>query len=541
MWAPVVLCGSSFLSGCTGVLDANEQPGAESLGREDSPASHEQLVESCEEEHFLLSSQLRRLSEEQIRNSIRDTFGSLFEPSVFPSMDDGARLIGMNLIADKLNVNALNFERLYESSRQVSDIVIAQNPEFVACADSTSPDCVAELAAKYMHRLWRGQDSEADLSDLEAHLAELGTNSEKLEFVVNALVLGSKFLFRSEMGAVSGDGRELNNYEVVAFLSYAIWNSTPDEELLSLAGQSEGLTDVQIAQQIDRMVQDKRVDDGLVELYKDYLKLDLVMSRPKDSAFEFSSEVRTDLLVSAEMMLKEHIEANAEFMSVFSDAPMPVNQTIAGFFGVTSDSEAMVSTEVSNRNGVLTHPAFLSVHSTLSESGIVKRGVFTLEQLLCIELPDPPNDISSLETPPDLDPETTSERELLQATHSSQAECVGCHQYIDPAGFGFENYDAVGRYREVEKESVPIDASGTLDDVGSYGSSVEFTDALVNSDSMRACVSRRFLEHYFGQELEEEACVVTFFSERLGQSDGSVRSLLHTLSDLQTFIRSRSQ
>ena len=107
-------------------------------------------------------------------------------------------------------------------------------------------------------------------------------------------------------------------------------------------------------------------------------------------------------------------------------------------------------------------------------------------------------------------------------------------------GFGFEHFDAAGRYRTTEKQDVAIDATGALDGIGSYTTSAEFSRALVASERMKACVTQRFLEHYMGQELESNSCALQRYQALLANEEDSVYGLLRALVQLPSFL-SRNQ
>lgn len=496
---------------------------------------------SCADQQSLLEPQLRRLSQTQIKNSITDIFGDLFEDNIWPDLEDGAKLIGMNTAADKLNINSLNLERLYDASRQIVDRILQNHSAFNDCAASNDSACVNALVEDYGKQLWRRPLNSEELAQLNELSNNLISNENKLEFALNALLLSSDFLFRIEAGELIDGHYQLNNFELISLLSYSIWNSTPDSTLLALAEQSQALSDQQIQSQVTRMLEDPRATDALMEMYKDYLKLDLVLSREKADEYQFGDPVRRDILASAEEFLKQNINQNMGYMNVFNGSIYFINDVIAPFFNQSSQNNQLHSVSISSdeRAGILNHPAFLAVHSTLSQSGIVKRGVFTLEQLLCRELPDPPGDVMALPTPAEVNPEQTSERDLLLITHSTQPDCVACHQFIDPAGFGFENFDAVGRFRTTEKQDVTIDASGTLSGLGdhvlSYNNSAEYSRALTSSPQMQACVAHRFLEHYLSQELSENHCELKKYEAALHSSNGNVQDLLKSLVLLESF------
>lgn len=517
------------------VYQANALVGQQFLERQFSAAT------SCAAQGQLLEPKIRRLSQTQFKNVLTDIFGDLFAPEVWPDMADGARLIGMNTMADKLNINSINFERLLKSSRSIVQTLLNKHAAIKKCSQSSSDVCLTDLALEYGPKLWRRPLSDDELAGLYIGIESSGSNAQALEFMFNSFILSSNFLFRTELGQEADGIAQLNNYEIVSLLSFTVWNSAPDQALLDLAAKSSPITEAELKAQIDRMFADPRADKALMEVYKDYLKLDLVLTRDKADEFKFSDNVRRDLLASAEKMLLDNINADTHFLDVFGGTSFYVNDTIAPFFNASSTSTKLEPVEFSSseRNGLLNHPAFLSVHSTLTQSGIVQRGVFALEQLLCQEIPDPPGDVMSVPVPNDVDPDAISERELLQITHSTQAACVGCHRFIDPAGFGFENFDAVGRHRTSEKGGVVIDASGVLEGLGehvlSYNTSAEYASALTESPQMNHCVSQRFLEHYLSQELTHNACELKKYQSILSKSEESVKDLLYALVSLESF------
>jgi hypothetical protein len=496
---------------------------------------------SCELQDELLAPKLRRLSEAQIKNSIVAIFGDIFAEDIWPRMDDGAKLIGMNAMADKLNVNNLNFERLYDTVAAVSTTVLAKHSTSMNCALASSDACVADFVRAYGQRIWRRPLSTLEVTAFTDAYASFGDNRSKLDFSIQALLLSANFIFRSEIGTLVDGVKALTNYEMVSVLSYSVLNTTPDDTLLTLAAKATPLTHQELSTQLDRLFSDVRANQAMMEVYKDYLKLDLVMTRPKEASLNFTDSVRHDVLASAEQMLEDKIALNPNFMDVFGGNKYYLNSAIANLFGQTANHSDLkaVTIDSNERVGILNHPAFLSVHSTLSSSGIVKRGVFTLEQLLCQELPDPPANVMPVPVPEGIDATRTSERELLKLTHSSQAACVGCHQIIDPAGFGFENFDVIGRYRTREKNNVTIDASGVLSNVGEhtliYDTSAQFSTELMASPQMNSCVSRRFLESFLGQDVELSACELKKYQGLLHSSGGSVKDLLTSLIQLESF------
>jgi hypothetical protein len=205
-----------------------------------------------------------------------------------------------------------------------------------------------------------------------------------------------------------------------------------------------------------------------------------------------------------------------------------------------------MSINPNERYGVLSHPAFLTSMSGQVSSGIVRRGVFTLEQLLCEHLPPAPADVTpDPNLPPGFNPATASSREILSVTHSSQAACIGCHVKIDPAGFAFESFDAFGRFRTTERGSIPIDASGTLRGIDAnpitFSNSVGFLREIQQSPRFKSCMNEKFFEYItgFSESNSAQNCEKENFQRNLSEKPETKHSLLESLIELPSFTRRR--
>ncbi len=509
------------------------------------------MAASCETREELFETQLRRLTQTQLINTITSVFGNNFDTSIWPDLGDSIPTIGMSNNASALQVDSINLEKINATVAAV----VTQLQESTAreCINGSGDSCIDNLLVEYAPQLWRRPLSDNELMELTNSLLSLrsvdASRAEQVEFVFRTLLMSPNFLFRQELGVMQDKTVHLDSYEIASLLSYALWDSPPDAQLYELA-DADRLTDqAVIDQEVDRMIQDPRFQGALVGFFKDFMKLDRVTFVDKLTELNFTAAQRRDLLTSAEMMLASKVaDPDEDLMSVFSGSEFYINKNIAPFFGLNSSDfgDELVLTSVSQdeRTGILTHPAFLAVHATAGTSGIVKRGVFALEQLLCVHLGDPPSDLTESPLPADIDPAKTSTRVLLQLQHSSQAACISCHHAIDPAGFGFESFDVLGRFQAVEKGNIPIDASGTLSNVVRqplvFNDHIEYVEGLVNTPEMRACVSRRMLESFSGQYTLPNSCEVEQLNDRINQNGTSIRGLVKSLTQLES-IRLRTQ
>ena len=288
--------------------------------------------QSCDND--IMAPQLRRLSELQIQNSIVDTFGNYFDDSIWPNMEDGSNLIGMDTTADRLSVNVINLERFYGTSRGIVDTLLNNHDDITNCAIADSDFCVEELLYEYGLHLWRRPISSAEAMSIMNTLDDLTENEDKLELMLNSLLLSSNFLYRSELGVTQDNINVLSNFEIASLLSYSLWNSKPDTTLLEAAMSSEPFTEAQIVAQIDRMIEDPKTDEALMHVYTDYLKLKLVLTREKSAELQFTNDVREAVLESAERSITDKIALNSNYMNVFEGNQYYVNSDIDYLFNM---------------------------------------------------------------------------------------------------------------------------------------------------------------------------------------------------------------
>ena len=461
-----------------------------------------------------IAPQLHRLTALQFANTVEAALGPNFDAEDLPDFGDDIPTLGLANDADLLRISAVNVDNVYRSAAAVAAQAVERNATIAACVDGTGTDCFADVARSIGQVLWRRPLTDNEMADLETGRAAVaegtGTRAEQAEFIVQALMLSSNTLYRTELGT-GADTRRLTNYELASVLSYTMWNEPPDAELMAAAADGSLANADTLRAQARRLAGDPRFPEALVEFYFDYLKLSALFRTSKTPELGLTTAAREALWEGAKRDLLAALSApDATLFEPFETLTFHVNDDSAPFFGVTAPSGGLspVTMSADERIGILTHPAFLSVHANTGNSGIVPRGVFTLEQLMCVNLGSPPANIGPVDRPPDgFDPEDTTERDVLETLHTSQPQCRSCHQFIDPAGFGFENFDAVGRYRTMERvpsgRDLPIDASGDLR-VGQerlqFDNSIQYIQSLVETPSLRRCVSDALLAYMLGNK-----------------------------------------
>ncbi|MBA2661367.1 MAG: DUF1588 domain-containing protein [Bradymonadaceae bacterium] len=487
---------------------------------------------------------LRRLTSKQYENTLRQALGDVFERGDLPRFGDDSPTIGMNNSPSNLRVNDINVESIYASTQGIARAAVINMPSVRDCVAASTDTCFGQFVDEIGHQLWRrpvATEERNDLLNTRAQIAQApATRAEQAEFLVQALLVSPHTMYRTELGQGEGKVVALTDYELASALAYTLWNAPPDDELYALAAQGALSDRETLIAQANRMAADQRVAEALAAFFIDYLKLEAVFAQTKAAAYGLTEETRASLFEGVRSDLVQIFSMpGASLLDPFKATNFHVDSQSASFFGVpvvASGSFEVIAMDPAQRLGVLSHPAFLSVHAGAFDSGIVKRGVFTLEQLLCVPLGAPPPDISARnDVPAEFNDAQETSREVLSVRHSSQATCIACHRMIDPAGFGYENYDAVGRYRLVEKENVQIDASGELvlgQELLAFNNSVEYIAALANSEALRSCLSDQFFTYVLGDapRREEREAIYTKFNKSNGAIDELVEAIVTTPS-----------
>jgi len=289
-----------------------------------------------------------------------------------------------------------------------------------------------------------------------------------LRTALAATLVSPNFLFRTvaHPDAADPDSRyTLGGYELASRLSYFLWSSMPDPALLEAAADGSLLTDAGLAAQVPRMLADPR-SRALIENFSgQWLQLRALENLAIDRSMfpEYDDDLRADMLSEATLFFGDMVASDRSVLDLIDSRDTFLNERLAAFYGVPGVSgksfRRVPLPEGSPRGGVLTMGAVLTLTSNTTRTSPVKRGLFVLDQMLGAAPPPPPADIPPLEQSATADPNATVRERL--AAHTAVASCAACHNRLDPLGLAFENFDAIGRWRETENGR-PIDASGTL-------------------------------------------------------------------------------
>jgi len=365
-----------------------------------------------------------------------------------------------------------------------------------------------EIVADLAHRAYRRPVTKAEVDQL-ASLVETARKDgdsfeEGLTLALTRILISPSFLFRLERDPPAGSPQALSPHEFATRLSYFLWSSMPDDELLRLADEGKLMKAEVTTAQVRRMIQDPKafalvenfggqwlqfraleshtVERKAFQHFTEYTK----MSMQRETEEFFGHVMREDRSVL------DFIEANYSFL----------NQRLAEYYGIPGVSgtefRQVTLPPESHRQGVLTQASVLTVSSYANRTSPVIRGKWILENLLNAPPPPPPGNV------PGLGEEavgvTKTMREQLEA-HRTNPVCASCHARMDPLGFGLENFDAVGAWRE-KSGKFPIDATGALPDGRTFNGPVELAAILkVDRDDFVECISDKLLTYALGRGL----------------------------------------
>lgn len=340
------------------------------------------------------------------------------------------------------------------------------------------------------------------------------------------LVLKSpRFLYREADGADDSFARAER-------LSFCLWDSLPDAQLLGAAERGELATPEQLAAQARRMTDDQRARGKLREFFHQWLRVDRLGDLAKDSQLypDFTPQVVSDLRTSLDLFLDETAWGeNSDFRNLLLADWWYSSARLASIYGGEAPQGAGFEKRKAPQDqpgGILSHPLLLSGFAYHGASSPIHRGVFVARSLLGRTLRAPPEAVAPLA--PDLHPDlTTRQRVLLQ---TSPAACQTCHDMINPLGFPLEHYDAIGRFRSEEKGQ-PIDASGSY--ITHEGQQVSFqgprdlAQFLASSEECRTAIVQQVFHHFVKQPIrahgaDQPAKLTRTFAER----NYSLRELL---------------
>jgi hypothetical protein len=388
-----------------------------------------------------------------------------------------------------------------------------QKPAFHQAMIPVRPEAGAEGAAAraalkaFLRRAWRRTPSDADLDRLAGFAVEAVKDGEPYEqglrYAVAAALASPRFLFRPEQAS---EGRP-DGFTLASRLSYFLWSSMPDDRLLDQAEKGALADPKVLAAEASRMLKDPRADALGAGFGGNWLQLGRLADREPDPDLfpSFSEALKRDMERETLLFFRHVVQSDSTVMDFVTGQYSFLNQRLARFYGVPGpkgDGFELVNLSATPRTGVLTHGSVLVATSNPTRTSPVKRGKWILEQVLGSPPPPPPPGADSFPEDVKNDPSLTFRQKLER--HRESPACAGCHQRMDPLGFGLENFDAVGRWRD-EENGKPLDAKGEMPGGVKFEGPLELRRYLSGQKNEFAVTfARKLLTYALGRVLQSE-------------------------------------
>ena len=565
-----------FASGCyrggsaDADADADDDAGSGTDGDTSAETDGDTDASSCGDEASI--SPLRRLSEAQYRNTLRDLFAPAGIDVDVEAVDALDRIpaddAGTTFGILDARVSDLHARAYYRLADRLASVGAHEHLAALAgdCALETTPDaaCIDAFLDDFGMRAHRRPLVPEEREHYHALASAAVDGPDAFRAIVFSLLLTPQFLYHVQVDGDGDDARfDLDAWSLASRLSFHFWQTMPDAELFAAAADGSLATEDGYLAQLDRVFADPRTQATVDRFYDEWLQLGWLTQFPATPAFATFVEgtsvgdAEADHLAAAQAEIHALVrhytfeEDGTLADLLLSDLSFTTSPHLAALYGVepwdgTSELPRMPTGE---RAGLLTRVAFLLTGD--QETHPVHRGAAVQRRILCNELPQPDPTMlppGSLDKPPVTDDQTTRER---YETKTADAVCAGCHTLINPAGFVLERYDALGRYRTEERvidevtgeviAVLPIDSSAAPNLAGDdavIDSGAALSEQVVASGLAEACFARQYFRATFGREdAAEDACALERVEDALVEA-GSMREALRSIA-LDPVFRSR--
>lgn len=461
---------------------------------------------------------LRRLTHSQYNNTVRDLLGDYSRPADrFPPEDfvngfkNQLRTQGIPpMLAEVYSASA---EKLALNAFRAGDV-----NGLVPCKPSSARDtkCRDQFLKRFGLRAFRRPLTDVELRRYAALFNAQATKSGKFlegaRVVVEGMLQSPKFLFHAE----SGPDEQFRDYEIASRLAYLLWDSMPDERLFDAAAKGELRAPQDLERMARSMLAQPAARQAADEFFAQWLRFDRVIGSVKDRRRypEFTPELAAMMVHETRTLLGNLVWNDGNFMEAFTADYSFLNSDLAKLYGVPPPSgefELVKFPAGAKRAGIIGQASFLASTAGPVETSPTARGIFIREQLLCQHVPNPPPGVNT-EVPEPTPDKPLPMRQRMQV-HMESPMCSGCHRLMDPIGFGLENYDAVGRWRDTEliefgtgrtaakKVELPIDTKGEIAGIAnsSFTEPVQIGRVLATSRACQECVVKQAFRFGFGR------------------------------------------
>jgi hypothetical protein len=482
---------------------------------------------------------LIRLTHAQYDNTVRALLGVEVSPSE-GFLDDPVVGVFDN-DADALFVTG-RLVRDYGRAAQDLAALVADDEDRWRALVQCNPDddsCAAMFVSTFGRRAFRRPLDEEELERYLQLFERGGSFAEGVRLVIEGMLQSPNFLYRHELG--DGSVRALDGWEMATRLSYLLWGSCPDDELLDAAQSGALDTAHGVEAAARRLLADERSRQAVDDFHRQWLDLERYggLTKNPDAFPEWNPNITNAMHEEALQFVRRVIfELDGTYADLLTLPETFVDADLASIYGLQGDFGAqmeLVELDPDERAGLLTQIGFLASHAHAEQTSPIHRGVFVQRRMLCYPLPDPPGDVDANIPAVGGDIETTREAVEL---HTSDAACAGCHELINEPGFSFEGYDAIGRVRH-DEDGAQIDSTGSIlvdNERVPFNDAVELSAAIASSDTGARCYATQWFRYAnMRQETPADSCTLDGLYSAWEASGYEIEELLVALTQTATF------
>jgi hypothetical protein len=497
-------------------------------------------------------SPVRRLSRSEYTNTLRDLFPGIDVGQ--PELTPDPALLGFENRASNLFATEDNVAQFQKAAVAVAGKAVGAIAQLLPCASTGDAACASKFLDDFGSRAFRRPLTSTEKARWQAFFdkqkADIDFKSA-VQLTVEAMLQAPQFLYRADFGDGSSQAGRVRptDWEMASRLSYLLWGSMPDAALFAAAHDSKLHDDASIAAAAERMVKDGKARGQLVDFYRQWLDYDHITAvyqreGDKDPAryAAYTPDLRAAMREESDRFTGYVMtESTGTLKELLTSRETFVNAPLADLYGVAKPASGwQKATLPANRAGLLTQGSFLASHAHKVAGSPPLRAAFVMQRLLCLPRQAPPADANTTEPVSKTGDAPMTNRQLFEQRVNEQTKCQACHKTMDPIGFPFESFDAIGRYREMDN-GLPVDPSGALsftDVDGKVANATELVGKLGDSRNARACMTSRWLEFAIGQTLDDgvDDCRAQRLTDALDAAKGDVRALLLALVKSPDFL-----
>jgi hypothetical protein len=461
---------------------------------------------------------LRRLTHQQYNNTVRDLLKDSTNPaSQFPAEDfvNGFKDQYASQSLSPIQIEAYSLA----AGRIAANVFRRGDSRHLIPCQVTDPGCPVEFIRTLGRLAFRRPLEQQEIDRFRILFQSQSDFTQGAQAVIEAMLQSPSFVFWVEQTT----NPKWQSYAVASRLAYFIWDTTPDDTLLDSASRGELDTPDDIARVARRMLDDPRAKQALDDFVSQWLRFDRALTSARDhhSYPLFSHDLVVAMTEESKRFVGDLVWNDRNFMDAFTSGYGFVNSDLAAIYKVPPPAHEYDRVEFpadQQRSGLLGQALFLTLTSKLDDTAPTARGLFVREQFLCQHVPPPPPGVDT-NLPAITEARPVTNRERL-AMHTTNKTCAGCHHLIDPIGFGLENYDAIGVYREKQKllfypewhgaepkrpkpkeVLLPLDISGQVAGLPQpqFSSPRELGEALARTPQCQECVVKQVFRYMSGR------------------------------------------